>query len=404
MRKRMLFLAAVVCLAGCGKRGEPSVVTASTTKKTVVAVSRAEQVKMSDDLVLTAEFAPYQEVDVMAKISGYIKKVYVDVGDRVKAGQLLAELEVPEMGDELIKANAGIARSKADVARALTEVERAETAHKMAHLTAERVAAVAKNRPGLVAQQEVDDSKNRDLVAEAQIATAKSTLAAVLKSVDVSEAEARKATTLQTYLQVTAPFAGVVTKRFIDNGAMIQAGTSSHTQALPVVRISDNRMLRLMLPVPESAVSQVRLGASVKVRVPSIDREVNGRVARFSQRIVTATRTMETEVDVANPQGVLVPGMFAEAAISLREPRQALSVPVMAVDRTGDSSSVLVVKSDGTVERRNVSLGLESADRLEIRSGLSTGELVVIGRRDTLKPGQQVEPKETVMGPMRGQK
>ncbi|MFN7936132.1 MAG: efflux RND transporter periplasmic adaptor subunit [Bryobacteraceae bacterium] len=404
MQKRMLFLAAAVMSVGCGRRGEPTVVTASTPQKTTVAVARAAQVKMTNDLVLTAEFVPYQEVDVMAKLSGYIKKVYVDVGDQVKAGQLLAELEVPEMGDELIKANAAIERSKADVARVRTEVERAETSHKMAHLTAERIAGVAKNKQGLVAQQEVDDARNRDLVAEAQISTAKSALSAALKSVEVSEADARKAHTLQTYLQVTAPFTGVVTKRYLDNGAMIQAGTSSHTQALPVVRISDNRMLRLMLPVPESAVSQIRLGAAVDVRVPSLDREFKGRVARFSQRIVTATRTMETEVDVSNPQGVLIPGMFAEATISLREPRSVLSVPILAVDRGGEQASVLVVKPDGIVERRGVTLGFENADLLEIRSGLSLDEQVVIGRRDALKPGQQVVAKETVISPMRGQK
>lgn len=359
---------------------------------------------MSDDLVLTAEFAPYQEVDVMAKVSGYVKKVHADVGDRVRAGQLLAELEVPELGDEIVKANASIERSKADVHRARTEVDRAETAHQMAHLTAERIGAVSKSKAGLVAQQEVDDSRNRDLIAEAQISTAKSALAAALRTVEVSEADARKAHTLQTYLQVTAPFAGVVTKRFIDNGAMIQAGTSSHTQALPVVRISENRVLRLMLPVPESAVSQVRLGATVRVRVPSLNREFTGRVARFSQRIVTSTRTMDTEVDVPNAQGLLMPGMFAEAVISLREPRSALSVPVMAVERVGDEATVLYVKADRTVERRHVSLGLESAERLEIRSGLSPGDMVVIGRRDQIKQGQLVEPKEVELAPLRGQK
>lgn len=404
MRMRMICLAALLVCAGCNRQGQPSVVTASTPARLTVAVARAESTPMANDLVLTAEFAPYQEVDVMAKLSGYIKKVYVDVGDSVKAGQLLAEIEVPEMGDEIIRANAAIERARADVDRARTEVERAETVHKMAHLTAERVAAVAKHRPGLVAQQEVDDSRNRDLIAEAQITTAKSALSAALRSVEVSQADARKANTLQSYLQVTAPFAGVVTKRFIDNGAMIQAGTSSHTQALPVVRISDNRLLRLLLPVPESAVSQVRLGAAVRVRVPSLDREFHGRVARFSQNIVPSTRTMETEVDVPNAQGMLVPGMFAEAIINLREPRPVVTVPVLAVDRAGEKSSVLVVRSDRTVERRLVSLGLESADRLEIRTGLAVGEHVIVGRRDQIKPGQTVDPKETVLAPLRGQK
>ncbi len=400
----MSSLAALLFCAGCGKNNTPSVVTASPARQVTVAVARADMNLMSDDLVLTAEFAPYQEVDVMAKVSGYIKTVHVDVGDKVKAGQLLAELEVPEMGDEIVKANAAIERAKAEVQRAKTEVERAETAHKMMHLTAERIAAVAKSKPGLVAQQEVDDSRNRDLVAEAQITTAKSALASATKSVEVSEAEARKAHTLQSYLQVTAPFAGVVTKRFIDNGAMIQAGTSSHTQALPVVRISDMRMLRLMLPVPESAVSQVRQGASVRVRVPSLDREFHGRVARFSQRVVPSTRTMETEVDVPNPHDLLVPGMFAEAVISLREPRHVLSVPVLAVDRTANDSSVMVVTTGKTVERRRVTLGLEDADQLEVRAGLARGDLVIIGRRDQLKIGQHVEPKETVIAPLRGQK
>lgn len=361
---------------------------------TRVAVEPVRRLTLTNELPLTAEFRPYQEVDVMAKVSGYLKKIEVDVGDRVSTGQLLATLEVPEMEDDLAKNAVTITRSQAELERASQELKRAETVREMTQLSYSRLSSVVERRPGLVAQQEIDSIRNRDLVAQAQIAAAKAALGAAEQSVRMNQADTTRLKTLQSYTRITSPFDGIVTKRYADTGAMIQAGTSSHTQAMPLVRIAEIRVLRLILPVPESIVPRLRIGGPVQVRVESLGRNLTGRIARFSGQIQTATRTMETEVDVPNPQGVLVPGMFAEALLRLDERSAALSIPVDAVDHEkADASSVLIVNKDGILEHRMIVTGLETPERVEVKSGLAEGDLVVVGNRSQYKPGQKVDPK-----------
>ena len=144
----------------------------------------------------------------------------------------------------------------------------------------------------------------------------------------VSAAELKRVKTLMDYTRVTAPFAGVITKRYADTGSMIQAGTASSTQAMPLVRLSENSLLRLILPVPESAVPTVHVGQQVEVRVPTLNRSFPGRVARFSDKIAAATRTMDTEVDVPNPTLLLIPGMYAEVNLTLDRAAGVLAVPI----------------------------------------------------------------------------
>jgi RND family efflux transporter MFP subunit len=362
-----------------------------------VAVAKVAREELSRGIVLTAEFRPFQEVDVMAKVSGYVKEIKVDIGDRVQAGQLLAILEIPEMMDDLARARAAVERSSAEVGRARDEIQRAESAHNIAHLSYDRLASVSKQRPGLVAQQEIDDAHGKDLVSEAQLAGAKSGMTAAMQQVDVNKAELDKVNTLHAYTRVTAPFAGVVTKRYADTGSMIQAGTASQTQAMPLVRLSQNNLLRLILPAPESMVSSVRVGGPVEVKVPSLGRVFPGKVARFAGRVQASTRTMDTEVDVPNPNLVLIPGMYAEVNLTLDRRYDALAAPVSAIDNDGDEAKVMLVTAEGKVEARKVTLGLETSNLVEIRSGLQDGDLVVIGNRSALQPGQQVKPKVTVM-------
>jgi RND family efflux transporter MFP subunit len=351
---------------------------------------------MTHTVALTAEFRPYQEIDVMAKIAGYVQSINVDAGDRVKEGELLATLEVPEMADDQARAESMLARSKAEVAQAQDELQRAESAHNMAHLSYTRLADVAKKQKGLVAQQEVDDAQSKDLVAEAQVNAAKSNLAAARQQVQVNTSELRKTRTMGEYLRVTAPFAGTITKRFADTGSMIQAGTSSSTQVMPVVRLSENRRLRLILPVPESAVPTVHIGQQVEVHVPTLKRSFPGKVARFADRIQTSTRTMDTEVDVENPSLVLIPGMFAEVDLTLDHRDSVLTVPVTAFDSTGDNAGrVMVVTPDNKIELRDVVPGLQDTANVEIRSGLEDGDMVITANRASLHAGEEVRPKLT---------
>jgi RND family efflux transporter MFP subunit len=305
------------------------------------------------------------------------------------------------MGDDLRRASANVDRAEADVARARDELQRAQSAHDIAHLSFERLSGVAKQKPGLIAQQEIDDAHSKDLVAEAQISAAKSALAAATQQVHVNGADVQKVKTLIDYTRVTAPFAGVITKRFADLGSMIQAGTASQTQAMPVVRLSQNNLLRLILPVPESAVPTVHVGQHVEVRVPTLNRSFPGRVARFADKISLSTRTMDTEVDVPNPNLVLVPGMYAEVTLTLNRRDAALAIPITAVDLSntsgGNQGTVMVVTPNDRVEVRKIQVGLETPNHVEVLSGLNEGDRVVIGSRASLQSGEQVNPKETVL-------
>lgn len=395
----VLCIAVAVAAASCGERGVDSARAASAVSaKPVVPVARAVRQDLSRELVLTAEFHPFQEVEVMAKVSGYVRKMLVDVGDRVREGQLLAVLEVPELGDDIRKAGAAVSRSDAEVARARDEVTRAESAHSMTHLTWTRLSDVAKERPGLIAQQEIDDAQSKDLVSEANVAAAKSGLNAALQQVSVNQADQSRANTMNKYTQVTAPFAGVVTKRYADTGSLIQAGTASQTQAMPLVRLSQNSLLRLILPVPESAVPAIKVGEPVEVRVPTLNRTFQGKVARMADKLQTSTRTMDTEVDVPNASGVLVPGMYAEVTLTTNTARSVIGIPVSAIDEDGPKTGIVTtVSADGRVVRKKVTVGMETADTVQIASGLSEGELVVTGNRAALQPGQLVSPRLTAM-------
>jgi len=380
----------------CSQGSHAAVQDSKASTAPTVAVVKASTEDMSRGLVLTAEFKPFQEIDVMAKVAGYVKNINVDVGSRVKQGDLLAVLEIPEMADDQARAQSVLNRSQAEVSRARDELQRAEQSQSIAHLSYSRLADVAKQKAGLIAQQEIDDAQSKDLVAEAQVSAAKSSLSASEQQVQVSTAELQKVKTLLDYTRVTAPFTGVVTKRYADTGSMIQAGTSSSTQVMPLVKLSQNSLLRLVLPVPESAVPTVHIGQHVEVRVPTLGRSFPGQVARFADKVATATRTMDTEVDVPNPSSLLIPGMFAEVNLTLDHRSAALTVPIPAVDLSGadeSSGQVLVVTPENVIEIRKVKLGIQTATDVAILAGLRDGDLVVTGNRSSLRAGQQVRPK-----------
>jgi RND family efflux transporter MFP subunit len=385
---------AAAALASASACSRPNLAASSTDDRPIVAVAKVTRANLAQVLTVAAEFRPFEEIDVHAKVAGFLKSINVDVGDRVEAGQLLAVLEIPELQDELQQDDAAIKRAEEEINRASSDLDRAKSVHEVAHLGSTRLAKVSTTRPNLIAQQDVDEAAGRDHVAEAQVATAGAALAAARQQLEFARASQRKTTTLFAYARITAPFGGVITRRYADTGAMIQAGTSSQTQARPIVQLSNNHRLRLVIPVPESAVSRIHLGGPVTLTVQALNnRTVTGIIARFADRLDPDTRTMHVEVDVPNPSLEIVPGMFANASITINEAKGVLVAPVGAIDRTDGGAHVLVVDTTGRLEARDVVLGLEMADRIEIRSGLELSDLVVVGSRGQLKSGVVVTPK-----------
>jgi RND family efflux transporter MFP subunit len=361
---------------------------------TPAAVARVERHNLGNTLTIAGEFKAFQDVDVHAKVAGYIRKIYVDVGDHVKAGQTLAILEVPELAAQLAGADAAERRAKEEIGRVQGDLERAKSTHAAMHSAYARLSDAAKTRQGLVAQQELDDSQAKDLEAEAQVSSAKAALSAAQQELEVAQANQKQVSALSDYTRISAPYAGIVTNRYADTGALIAAGTSTSTQAIPVVRIAQISVLRLVLPIPESVAGQIHLGDPVKVHVQALNEDIEGKVSRFAGSLDLQTRTMETEIDFDNRNGRLLPGMYAETRLSLAGRKNVLTVPLEAVVRNGEEATVLHVDAQNTLEERHVKLGLEDGSNVEVLSGLADGDRVVIGNRSQFHNGEKIQPKE----------
>jgi RND family efflux transporter MFP subunit len=395
------FSALSVCAAlaalSCSRSTEASG-TPAAAEPVIVAVAKVVPENFSRTVVLTGEFRPYQVVDLHAKVAGYLKSIAVDAGDRVSAGQVLAELENPEMKDELVRAAAERKRSDAELLRARGELEKAEAARSLIDVSYSRLSSVMKSEPGLVAQQEVDELLARKRSAEAQVSAARAALAAAGQQIEVARASEQRGRTMLDYSRIVAPFSGIILKRFADPGAMIQAGTASQSQAMPLVRLAQIDRLRMVVPVPESHAARIRVGAPVTVRVNSLEREFRGAVSRFGGDVQMATRTMDIEIDVPNSSGVILPGMYADATLTLEKRANALAIPVQALSTRDGKRFVMVVGRERTIEEREIQTGIETADKIEVLGGLAKEELVVIGNRAQLKPGQQVSTKNEGIG------
>ncbi|HTR40076.1 MAG TPA: efflux RND transporter periplasmic adaptor subunit [Pseudomonadales bacterium] len=331
----------------------------------VVAVARVAREDLFKQVTYPAEFRPYAEVVLHAKVSGYVDKMNVDFGDKVKAGELLATIEVPELQDELTNEIAAAQKAEADYTNA--------------DLIYARLVSVNKEHPNLVAQQDLDTAAAHDQMASAEIAEAKS---------DVGKYE-----TLLNYTRITAPFDGVVTRRYADPGALIQGGTSSDTQSLPLVRVSDNYLLRLDFPVDVDVVQDIHVGDSVEVQVESLSgKTFTGTVSRFTCDVDDNTRKMTTEIEVPNPKLELDPGMYASVTLKVENHSKALAIPAEAVI-AGENPSVFVVDANNKIEQRPVHLGMETPDKYEVLSGVQEGDLVVVGNHSEIANGQKVQPK-----------
>ncbi len=387
-----LFLVCVCCAGGCGGGRKATADNAVTAP--VAAVVKVVRGNIGDNLEVASEFLPFQEVDIYAKVSGYIHKLNVDYGTHVKQGQVLAVLEVPELQQQLQQDEAGVRRSEQDFARAREELNRAQSAYTVAHLTYTRLADVQKSRPELVAQQEIDEAQGKDLEASAGVSSQKDALASAEQGLMVAKAALGKDQAMFDYANMTAPFDGVVTQIYAYTGALLPAGTASNKSDSGLCRLSQNDLLRLVIPVPERAVPEIHVGQIVAVDVSGLNKTFNGKIVRFSDQIDPTTRTMHTEVDVPNPKYELVPGMYASVKIPLHAAVNVLTIPVQAVQAAGVGNGIVLVVDPGNkIETRNVTLGMQSATDIEITSGLQESDTVVFGSQGQFKPGEIVSPK-----------
>jgi RND family efflux transporter MFP subunit len=382
-------LAIVVTLVSCSG-GKSNQVQASGPAITV-GVTKVVKKSLGRQITLSSELVPFQEIDVYAKESGYVKKLMVDYGTRVKAGEVMAILEIPELEAQLQEDRAEIKNALNEVTRAQHELERYQAQYKALHLQYTRLNSVFESQPGIVAQQEVDDAQGKDLAASSQVDAGQAALEAAQSKLSVAGAKMVRDQSLFDYSKITAPFPGVVTERYANLGTLVQAGTNS--QAAPIVKLSEDDLFRLVIPVPESYVRYIHVGDPVDVRVPSLNKTFPGKVARFSVDVKESTRTMHTEVDVKNRDRVLMPGLYADADVSLEHRDDIPAIPLQSVNHEGSKTTVFVVGKNNEIEDRPITLGMQTANDAEVVAGLKEGEEVVVSDRSGVKPGDIVRPQ-----------
>jgi RND family efflux transporter MFP subunit len=355
-------------------------------------VAAAARGSIAHILSLAGQFQPYQVVDVHPKVTGFMVKINVDIGDKVRKGETLAVLEVPELNAQLKGTVFEMQRAKDDLLRAQNEIKRDEAIHSALHSDYERLLETSKAQPGLIAQQELDEAESKDLSSESQVDVAKAAAAAAQQHAEVARTDNDRVQAIQNYTNVVAPLDGVIVWRYADTGALIQSGANSNEQDIPIVRLSQSGLLRLRMPIPENDVQFVHIGDPMQVRVDAIGRSFIGKIVRFTRDVNFETRTMETEVDVENQDLSIAPGMYANTQMQLDHADNVTTIPVEALVLKGNGQSVYVLDAENRIHVRDVDVGLRGSKLAEIKSGLQPGERVILGAQEKYSDGQQVSP------------
>ncbi|MDB5977471.1 MAG: efflux transporter periplasmic adaptor subunit [Nevskia sp.] len=367
------FAVLVLCGTGFLLKSPPALAAvddpAARESLPVAAVGRRD---IRQQIEVPGEFRPYQEVDVDAKVRGYVSKLHVDIGDTVKKGQVLAELEIPELSDDLRSADAAV-----NVAR--QQAERARAQHDDDQAIYQRLLGVMHERPELIAQQDIDQARAK---ADGSLAAQTAAEAAIKQAT----AEQTRVRDTEAYSKIYAPFDGVITARLRDEGSLVGAASSGNA----IFHISEMNRLRLVLEVPESTVPDVAVGNTAKVTVSALQSSFDLPVSRISHQLAESTRTMHVEIDFDNAKDLVAPGMYAQVELPLKVRTQVLAIPLSALHdhaEGSDTGKIYVLDQGGQVQARQVGVGLAGPNHVEIKTGLDAGELVVVDVTPRLEKG-----------------
>ena len=395
----VIIVAAAAIWFGFNRRGDERADAASTNSVNDAPSAAVATVRLRpavSSITVPGVFQAYQDVLIHAKVSGYIKQIFVDIGDRVHTGEVLAILEVPELNAQVDAAQAAVVRDKSEIARTHHDVSRAVAIHSAQHVEYARLETAASKLPGLVAQQQLDDKQAQDLSSEAQVDAAKSAYAAAQAKMTEDQATLEHYKALQAYSFVRAPFDGVVTFRYADTGALIAAGTDESSNAMPIVRLAQSGLLRLRMPVPESDADYMQVGGPAVVRVQATGETINTKIVRFTRSMDRSTRTMLTEVDIPNADLHLAPGMYADTTFPLQRDGKAMMLPIDAIVE-GDQPYVLIVDATNHVVKSPVVLGIQGPNFYQVVRGVKVGDRVIVGNQSDYQPGQVVSPSPVDM-------
>ena len=361
----------------CGGNGPAQAEKPAQTGPPTVDVVRIVEQPVNVTLSMPGELDPYQTVAIYPRVTGFVKAIRVDRGSRVKAGELMAVLEAPELVAQRSEARSKLQSAEAQLAGARSKAEADAS-------TYEKLKA-ASATPGVVA--------GNDLVLAQKAAEAdQSQIAAAQQNAEAARQAFQSITEMEAYLKITAPFEGVVTERNVHPGALV--GPGSGTASTPMLRVVDNTRLRLVVPIPEGYIAGIREGTAVSFTVPAYpDQVFSGSIARMAHSVDVKTRTMAIELDVLNKDGRLVSGTFCQVRWPVRRPGPSLFVPSGSVASTTGRTFIVRVRN-GRIEWIDVKTGLPSGPLVEIFGDVRPGDEVVARGTDELRPGTEVRVRE----------
>ena len=337
-----------------------------------LAVAPPKLVSSERVLKLPASIQPLEEAVLYARANGYVKRWLVDLGDKVKADQLLAEIEIPEIDQELLQGRAALVKAQASKVQA-------EAGQGLAKSRLERTGKLVD--AGVATQQELEQTQAESAVGDSSVNVAQAAIAA-------EQANIHRLADLQQFSRVTAPFAGTITSRTVDRGSLVSAGNTT-----PLFRIAATETVRVFVQVPQDIAPSITIGAPAKVTVREFNgRTFDGKVARTSGALDAATRTLNTEIRVPNPDGTLLAGMYAEVSLSLAAARQVYEIPATALLSDAQGLRVAVVTSANTLHLQPIAIERDLGATLQVSSGLGGGERIVQIASADLSEGQKVEP------------
>ena len=345
---------------------------------------RVTRSNVNSDLALPGSIQPITEAPVLARTDGYIQRRLVDIGDRVKAGQLLAEIDAPELIDQVTQAKAAERQAEAALDQATANAQQGKTDMELAKLMAQRSGQLVTK--GAVARQDDDQ-------VQATWQSKLAALNALQKAVDVQHASVAAAqsslarlTKLQDYRMVVAPFEGVITLRNVDVGALVNSGNTM------LFRIAQMDELRTFINVPQAYANSIRVGQPATLTVSNLPgRMFAGTVARTSEALDPSSRTLLAEIHVPNSSRLLLPGMYTQVAFKAPRFDPPLVVPSDALIVRDNGAQVAVVRPDNTLHLVKIQAGRDYGDRVEVLGGLNEGDTVVTNPGDIAREGLKVD-------------
>ena len=359
-----------------------------TGERPLVEVSTARPAPARSTLDLPGDMQALVDSPIFARVDGYLRTRLVDYGDRVKTGQLLAEIDTPELDQQIRQARAAVSQSQSALNEMRADLDLSKANQNMARLTVERWRRLAKG--GVVARQEADQKEADFAVTEAQVARAQAAIATTQETVHANEANLHRLDDMKAFARITAPFDGVITARNVDIGTLVNSGNGGAAREL--FHIAQIQVMRIFVNVPQTNVASMHPGQTAELRVQELPGQVfSARVTRIANALDATSRSMLTVLEVPNPRGALMPGMYAQVRFSTGRAEAAVLVPgdVLILGRQGPR--VAVVAPDHRIHLRPIRIGQDLGSEIEVVSGLAAGEVVVANPSDAVRENALVD-------------